>query len=351
MICNRTLRKFDDSALESNTRTRLSSHVPFEMAKGIFVSPMERSQSKPQSKPPSIYALMDTNQIGITQIPLSPPVSPETRKATPREAITVMNDNILCRTSPSAKDDGSSTELTKKVTDVFRMLSPPQMGEYKLALEFKSQIGKAFGANRRKWAQRELAQLREDNMLKSGTKHLWQCTNTISVSKVRFNIKKTSSTQIVPEIKKSDTFKAKRTSRIRKKIRREAIDSNKKVVREDKDFDSLVDYCPPLSSLPNKMNSLKVEWKGLPIDLKSDPFAHLLHRDELQLAANLRLDCATYLTSKRRIFISRVAAYRIGKDFRKTDAQQACKIDVNKASKLWQAFDKVGWLDSKWVPD
>jgi hypothetical protein len=22
---------------------------------------------------------------------------------------------------------------------------------------------------------------------------------------------------------------------------------------------------------------------------------------------------------------------------------------VNKASKLWQAFDKVGWLDQKWM--
>ncbi|RKF83488.1 hypothetical protein GcM3_012027 [Golovinomyces cichoracearum] len=338
------------------------------MAKGIFLSPMERSHSKLQSKPSSKCALMDTNKICTTQIPLSPPVSPETKKAAPREAITVMNDAILCRAGPSAEDNGSSTEClfrmmnescqtienqaTKKVTDVFRMLSPPQMSEYKFALEFKSQIGKAFGANRRKWAQRELAQLREDNMLKSGTKHLWQCTNTISVSNVRFNIKKTSSTQILPERTKSDTLKAKRASRIRKKIRHgEVIDNNKKVVREDKDFDSLVDYCPPVSSLPSKMNSLKIEWKGLPIDLKSDPFAHLLHRDELQLAANLRLDCATYLTSKRRIFISRVAAYRIGKEFRKTDAQQACKIDVNKASKLWQAFDNVGWFDSKWVPD
>jgi len=37
------------------------------------------------------------------------------------------------------------------------------------------------------------------------------------------------------------------------------------------------------------------------------------------------------------------------KDFRKTDAQQACKIDVNKASKLWTAFDKAGWFQNKWM--
>ena len=49
------------------------------------------------------------------------------------------------------------------------------------------------------------------------------------------------------------------------------------------------------------------------------------------------------------MFMRRLECIGIGKEFRKTDAQQACKIDVNKASKLWQAFDKVGWLDQKWM--
>ncbi|CAK7273487.1 hypothetical protein SEPCBS119000_005682 [Sporothrix epigloea] len=114
--------------------------------------------------------------------------------------------------------------------------------------------------------------------------------------------------------------------------------------REDKDFGSLPDCCPPLSTLPERTNLLKVEWKGSPLDLTHDPFKHLLHADELVLAASLRLDCATYLTSKRRMFIRRLECARTPKEFRKTDAQQACKIDVNKASKLWSAFDKVGWL-------
>ena len=88
-----------------------------------------------------------------------------------------------------------------------------------------------------------------------------------------------------------------------------------------------------------------MEWKGQPRDLSHDPHRHLLHETELQLATNLRLSCAQYLTAKRRIFVSRVHCERIHKEFRKTDAQQACKIDVNKASKLWTAFEKVGWLD------
>ena len=119
--------------------------------------------------------------------------------------------------------------------------------------------------------------------------------------------------------------------------------------REDKDFNSLPDYSPPLSSLGTR--SLKVDWKGNPLDLSKDPHAHLLHPEELRLAANLRLDCATYLTSKRRIFISRLDCYKrpAPKPFRKTDAQQACKIDVNKASKLWTAYDSVGWLHDRWV--
>ena len=79
------------------------------------------------------------------------------------------------------------------------------------------------------------------------------------------------------------------------------------------------------------------------------PHRQLLHPDEVTLAGNLRLDCATYLTSKRRIFERRLQCLRMGKECRKTDAQQACKIDVNKASKLWTAFDKVGWLDARFM--
>src|SRR4030095_11349090 len=89
---------------------------------------------------------------------------------------------------------------------------------------------------------------------------------------------------------------------------------------------------------------LKADWKGQMLDLSNDPDRHVLDPAEVGLAATLRLSCATYLCSKRRIFEARLNALRIGKEFRKTDAQQACKIDVNKASKLWTAYEKVGWF-------
>ncbi|KAF2203300.1 hypothetical protein GQ43DRAFT_438938 [Delitschia confertaspora ATCC 74209] len=116
--------------------------------------------------------------------------------------------------------------------------------------------------------------------------------------------------------------------------------------RDDTDYNSLADLSPPIDTLPKGNNKvLKADWRGQALDLSNDPDRNLLHEAELHLASTLRLSCATYLCSKRRIFQARIEALRIGKEFRKTDAQQACKIDVNKASKLWQAYEKVGWFN------
>lgn len=116
---------------------------------------------------------------------------------------------------------------------------------------------------------------------------------------------------------------------------------------EDVDYSVLPDFCPPLSTLPvGNPKILKTDWaSNNPLNLSNDPDRHMLHEAEINLASTLRLSCATYLCSKRRIFEGRVKAFRIGREFRKTDAQQACKIDVNKASKLWMAYDKVGWFN------
>nr|AUD11402.1 homeodomain-like protein [Penicillium oxalicum] len=114
--------------------------------------------------------------------------------------------------------------------------------------------------------------------------------------------------------------------------------------RDDTDFNALPDFSPPVDTLGGNAKALKADWKGQMLDLSQDPDRLLLGPAELNLASTLRLSCATYLCSKRRIFEARVRALRVGKEFRKTDAQQACKIDVNKASKLWTAYDRVGWF-------
>lgn len=108
-------------------------------------------------------------------------------------------------------------------------------------------------------------------------------------------------------------------------------------------WQGLPDYCPPLDTLPNE-RCLKVEWKGSPMNLSRDPLRQLLHPAELALAQVLRLPCDLYLDSKRRFFLEKVHRLKRGLPFRRTDAQKACKIDVNKASRLYAAFEKVGWL-------
>lgn len=106
------------------------------------------------------------------------------------------------------------------------------------------------------------------------------------------------------------------------------------------------DYCP---KIPDNFGSksLKAVWKGQPKDLSDDVHRHELHAAELILASTLRLSCAMYLTSKRQIFKARREALKSGKEFRKTNAQEATKIDVNKASALWSAFEKVGWFNAE----
>lgn len=112
--------------------------------------------------------------------------------------------------------------------------------------------------------------------------------------------------------------------------------------------DSLIaDYAPPPSSLPAG-KSLRVEWKGSPVDLSADPLVSQVPAAELQLAATLRLTCQMYMDSKKRLFAEKVHRLKNGLPFRRTDAQKACRIDVNKASRLFTAYEKVGWLEDAW---
>ncbi|KAI9774953.1 MAG: hypothetical protein M1840_000169 [Geoglossum simile] len=120
------------------------------------------------------------------------------------------------------------------------------------------------------------------------------------------------------------------------------------------DYESLPDYSPDLSTLPDNNKCLKPELRGSlansgPLDLSHDPLASMLHPAELNLASALRLPCATYLRVKRLIFQELVRFARNGAEFKKTHCQQTCGIDVNKASSIWKSYNKIGWLDPKHV--
>ncbi|KTW29586.1 uncharacterized protein T551_02202 [Pneumocystis jirovecii RU7] len=112
-------------------------------------------------------------------------------------------------------------------------------------------------------------------------------------------------------------------------------------------YEELPDFCPPTSTLDkiNHPRPLRAEWKGIPLDLSNDPHVGELHPAEVYLASQLRLPAMVYLDNKRRIFAEYHARKEAGLGFRRTDAQRCARIDVNKASRLWQAFERVGWLD------
>lgn len=112
----------------------------------------------------------------------------------------------------------------------------------------------------------------------------------------------------------------------------------------DMALSQITDYSPSADALPNN-KALRAEWKGVPMDLSQDPNIHLMHPAEIHLASVLRLPADIYLDSKRRLFAEKVHRLRQGLPFRRTDSQKACRIDVNKASRLFSAYEKVGWLD------
>jgi hypothetical protein len=296
-----------------------------------------------QLKDPVLYPIEDATIIGLRSGTSQPSLFAPTEIEDHRR---IVDDHI--QTRPSG---------------IFGRVSPPRREDYELMLTCRSCVMKLYNANRTEWLRKEREQLKADRRAGAQRYHAIMPAKPkpiISAKPARAQ----RADRISKPQQQSSKNNAPRPIRssgagvsvnpARRSVSRASVtpEPSKRVVapnREDKDFASLPDYCPPASSLPDRPNSLKVDWKGQPIDLSNDQFVHLLHPDEVGLAGNLRLDCATYLTSKRRIFERRLQCLRTGKEFRKTDAQQACKIDVNKASKLWQAFEKVGWLEAKWV--
>ncbi|KAI9923671.1 hypothetical protein MW887_008404 [Aspergillus wentii] len=228
-------------------------------------------------------------------------------------------------------------------------LNKPTRDEYLLALSCVPIVSAQYNRNPRAWAkeeretlERQLAMMNRchPRALEAKLKKIAPAPAKRAVTaqpRVQRNSRVKRTPKSTPKQKAVDSFDLPPPSSSKPP---RALGTN----RDDTDYNSLKDFSPPLETLGGNAKALKADWKGQMLDLSNDPDRHLLCSAETNLAATLRLSCATYLCSKRRIFEARVRALNVGKEFRKTDAQQACKIDVNKASKLWTAYERVGWF-------
>ncbi|KAF3759982.1 hypothetical protein M406DRAFT_335194 [Cryphonectria parasitica EP155] len=296
------------------------------------------------------------------------------------------------RLSPEAQNAVSKHMAAREVAPLPSGVRPPHRQDYELFLCFRETVYKSFfaesPAGRRRWLNREKAQLIEDAKARNKAKKIKaqkqsairprikakpmsassssSPMTTISTSPIATTrdtiVAKTAGVMKAAlgprgstKVTKSTPSSSSRPARVKpvKAPKRLASASpqpeKKKMQKEDKDFASLPDYCPPLSTLTaDNVMSTPPASNARDFDDEDKALLHLLHPDELQVASNLRLDAATYLTSKRRIFLEKLHFYHAKRTYRKTHAQTACRIDVNKASKLHTAFASVGWLDDKW---
>ncbi|RHZ78685.1 hypothetical protein Glove_158g61 [Diversispora epigaea] len=88
----------------------------------------------------------------------------------------------------------------------------------------------------------------------------------------------------------------------------------------------------------------KITWKGQPLSITHLPHFNALHQKEVMVASTLRLTPVQYLTAKNTLVSAAQRYVQRSLPFRKSDAQKLLRIDVNKASKLWEFFQQVKWI-------
>lgn len=272
-----------------------------------------------------------------------------------RDSFETDDQPLFPADASKSTEDLITKHMTMHLTQFKNKLNQPTREEYRLALTFFPTIGAQYNRNPGAYMKRQREEAEDEYWQ---VKRLCARPGTKAAPVAIAPAPRPAKRAIKPVTPKANMSRVKRTPKSSPmaklmnypaKGRSETPDRVTGTKREDVDYASLPDYAPPTTTLPSNPKILKADWgnNNNPLDLSHDPHRHMLHEAEVILAGSLRLTCATYLCSKKRIFEARLNALRIGKEFRKTDAQQACKIDVNKASKLWTAFEKVGWFDKK----
>ncbi|CAG8747128.1 1304_t:CDS:2, partial [Acaulospora morrowiae] len=82
----------------------------------------------------------------------------------------------------------------------------------------------------------------------------------------------------------------------------------------------------------------EITWKGQPLSIAHLPHYDALHPTEAHVVSVLRLTPVQYLTGKYTLVSAAQRYVHRALPFKKSDAQKLLRIDVNKASKLWEFF-------------
>jgi len=87
-----------------------------------------------------------------------------------------------------------------------------------------------------------------------------------------------------------------------------------------------------------------ITWKRQPLNITHLPHYKELHEIETKVVSTLRLTPVQYLTGKHTLLSAARRYDQKALPFKKSDAQKLLRIDVNKASKLWEFFRQVKWI-------
>jgi hypothetical protein len=92
-----------------------------------------------------------------------------------------------------------------------------------------------------------------------------------------------------------------------------------------------------------------VQYTPTPLaQFNADPSVAKLHPWEQECARRLNITANQYLINKLLCFKRKYERTQNGEGFTKTHAQQVATIDVNKVSKMWEVWERVGWLNNFW---
>lgn len=117
----------------------------------------------------------------------------------------------------------------------------------------------------------------------------------------------------------------------------------------DSEFDKIPN-CEPVKEWDDDKFSKVMKKLGLINGTKNvtlDRELKSLSSQEIGILNGLKLTSQQFIDTKKRFFAekARKASHSLG--FKKTDAQKACKIDVNKASKLYEIYQACGFLEDE----